>query len=556
MGKTVFWCKHCQIPVIENAICPLCSNEGVRISVNGVCNPVFRQERKLLSYILHKDISEANVWYLGNSSYLIDGKRTKAPYAEFYKQKKHLNIAAELRESVVDSDTIFNQEAFLEANARYLNELVYEAETYIIDLVNTLQKEKRNTYIPTISFSGGKDSSVVSRIVRDALQDESIIHYFGNTTLEFPCTYTYVEKTFRDENPFTPMLPSETENDFFKLCNLFGPPSRFERWCCTIFKTSNLNAEYQNLDGNSLTFLGIRHSESRERQNYERTQDHSKIGSQINAMPIIDWYDCDVWLYLLERKIQFNQAYRWGYKRVGCWCCPNNSDWSMMLTDIYYPELATKWKNLLYDFAVKTHKTDIEDYVENARWKMRKGASGLETRNVAIADTPCNLSDRARNIIIRKKLNQDVLEFFKPFGELSVFDKEEATYITVTERKYTDAAGVPHPRRKVCDLVITWGTTVLKVLPAKDTEIQLLINRLKCQMRKYQYCIRCTACDSVCPYGAINTMKGKRYSVEEEKCTQNLAICSRCIAKFYNGCITCQVLAGKKSVDPSEQIDS
>ena len=556
MGKMVFWCKHCGVPVIGNAICPLCEGEGVVVSTSGVCNPVFHQERKLISLILGNDLSESNVWYLGSSSYLVEGKRVKLHYTDFYKQKKHLLVANELRSERVNNDEIFNQELYIAANEQYLKEIIYEAETYITGLVDSLRDERLMQYMPTVSFSGGKDSTVVSRIVRDALQDESVIHYFGDTTLEFPSTHIYVEDYFRKENPFTPMIPSETENDFFKLCNVFGPPSRFERWCCTIFKTSNLNAEYQNLDGNSLTFLGIRRSESRERQNYERTQDHSKIGSQINAMPIIEWCDCDVWLYMLYKGLRFNDAYRWGYKRVGCWCCPNNSDWSMMLTDIYYPELSAKWKAVIYDFAAKTNKTDIEDYVENGKWKTRKGASGLETRNVAIADTPCNLSARARNIIIKRKIDRDVLELIKPFGELSLFDKEDATYITVTEREYVDEAGVRHQKRKVCDLVITWGTTVIKVLPTKGTDIQLLVNRLKCQMRKYQYCIRCTACDSICPNGAINTMGNGRYAVNEHCCAQNMAMCSRCIAKFYNGCITCQVLAGKKRVDPAEQIDA
>ena len=228
----------------------------------------------------------------------------------------------------------------------------------------------------------------------------------------------------------------------------------------------------------------------------------------------------------------------------------------MMLTDIYYPELASKWKSVLYDFAVKTKKTDVEDYVENGKWKTRKGASGLETRNVSIADTPCNLSDRARNVIIKRKIGRDVLELLKPFGELSVFDKENVSYITVTEREFLDESGVMYPKRRVCDFVITWGTTVIKVLPTKGTDVQLLVNRLKCQMRKYQYCIHCTACDSICPQGAINTIVGGRYLVDESRCTQNMNACSRCIAKFYNGCITCQVLAGKKTINPTEQIDA
>ena len=50
-----------------------------------------------------------------------------------------------------------------------------------------------------VCISGGKDSTVVSRIVRDALQNESVIHFFGDTTLEFPSTHVYVDGDFRVE---------------------------------------------------------------------------------------------------------------------------------------------------------------------------------------------------------------------------------------------------------------------------------------------------------------------------------------------------------------------
>ena len=547
MANSVYWCPHCRIPIVKLNTCPVCGSACKVLSNSGVCNPVFEQERKLLSHILETDLSKAEIWYLGSSNYWIDGKRTHLPYIEYYKNKKHLTIAESLRQECINNDLFPRAQEFIAANEQYIKELIFEAEEYTVSVLEELRTSSTQTYIPTVSFSGGKDSTVVSRVVRDALQNESIIHYFGDTTLEFPCTHTYVQLNFRKENPFTPMIPSETENDFFKLCNVFGPPSKFERWCCTIFKTSNLNSEYQNLNGNSLTFLGIRHSESRERQNYARTQNDSKIGSQINAMPIIEWSDCDVWLYILYKNLCFNDAYRWGYKRVGCWCCPNNSEWSAMLTEIYFPELAQKWRDTLLHFAQQTGKDDIEDYIDNGRWKTRRGASGLQTRNVSIADTACNLSDRARNIIIKKKINRDVLEFLKPFGELELFEKDNATYISVTEREHKDEFNnVIAPRRKVCDLVVTWGTPVLKVLPTKGTEIVLLVNRLKCQLRKYQYCIKCSACDSVCPYGAINTMGNERYVINEKRCKQNLSVCCKCIAKFYNGCITCQVLAGKK----------
>ena len=543
MAKKVYWCTSCMVPVIENSICPGCGSRCTLINQSGICNPVFLQEKKLLSDILEKDVLSNNIWYLGSSVYLIDGERIRVPYIDFFKSKKHLLISEKLRDDISNSPEIPNKEQYISVNKKYLNEMVFEAENYIVTLYN---KYIKSSFIPTVSFSGGKDSTVVSRLVRDALQDETIIHFFGDTTLEFPATHEYVKERFRKENPFTPMIPSESEKNFFSLCKVFGPPSKLERWCCTIFKTGNLNVEYQNLGGGSLSFLGIRHSESKERQNYERTQDHSKIGSQINAMPVIDWYDCDVWLYIVSKGIEFNNAYKWGYKRVGCWCCPNNSDWSTMLTEIYYPSLSKQWKEILYDFAVKTGKSDIDDYIENGKWKTRKGASGLEEKNVSIADTPCNLSDRARNIIIKRKIQPDVLEFFKPFGEISCLEKEDAAHISITEKECIDANGLEHKKKKVCDLIISWNTPVVKVLPSKDSDIQLLISRLKCQLRKYQFCIRCSACDSICPYGAINTIGQRRYTISTEKCVQNLSVCSRCIAKFYNGCITCQVLAGKK----------
>ena len=170
----------------------------------------------------------------------------------------------------------------------------------------------------------------------------------------------------------------------------------------------------------SLTFLGIRHSESLARKNYKQTQEHSKISSQINAMPIIGWTDYDVWLYILYKNLAVNDCYQLGYKRVGCWCCPNNSEWSMMLTDIYHPDYMQRWKEMIYDFAAKTGKEDLDDYYEEGRWRIRRGASGLEEKNVTIRDTACNLTDTARNIIAGRKLKRDVIELFKPFGDLKV----------------------------------------------------------------------------------------------------------------------------------------
>ena len=56
-------------------------------------------------------------------------------------------------------------------------------------------------------------------------------------------------------------------------------------------------------------------------------------------------------------------AYRLGYDRVGCWCCPNNNQRAQFLSRIYMPEQSKKWRDFLIDFAKKVGKKDAEVYL-------------------------------------------------------------------------------------------------------------------------------------------------------------------------------------------------
>ena len=174
MTQNIFWCSNCRIPIAKYRICPICNNDCQEISTNGICNPVYIQERKLISKILEKDVTNSNVWYLGKSSYLIEGKRVLVPYKQFFKEHKHEAVAEELRNDSEYTDAVPNEKLFIEANSVYLKSQIYMAEEYVL---STMEKYE-STHMATVSFSGGKDSTVVSRIVRDALQTDRIIHFF------------------------------------------------------------------------------------------------------------------------------------------------------------------------------------------------------------------------------------------------------------------------------------------------------------------------------------------------------------------------------------------
>jgi phosphoadenosine phosphosulfate reductase len=270
---------------------------------------------------------------------------------------------------------VFNQtiDRFILANRERFNYLFDEATDFIRNTAKDYPEENI-----VISFSGGKDSTVTADLTVRALSNPSIVHIFGDTTLEFPTTTEYA-KRFRENNPKAIFKTAKNkEQDFYSMCEEIGPPARMLRWCCSMFKTGPITRVLNSLyrDKDILSFYGIRRCESVSRSKYNRVEDNSeavKIQKQKVASPIFLWQDIDIWLYVLSEKIDFNNAYRLGYDRVGCWCCPNNNERAQFLSSIYMPEQAKKWRDFLIDFAIKVGKPDPEVYVDTGKWKARQG---------------------------------------------------------------------------------------------------------------------------------------------------------------------------------------
>ena len=404
-----------------------------------------------------------------------------------------------------------------------------------------------------VSFSGGKDSTVVSSLVMRALSEPKILHIFGDTTLEFPETMHYVER-FKKEHPKTPVLSSRNkEKNFEELCELMGPPSRVMRWCCTIFKTGAIQRKIKALFGDKdkiITFYGIRRSESASRSKYERETEGSKITKQITISPIIDWMDFDIWLYLLTTKTDFNDAYRWGYTRVGCWCCPNNSSWSEFLSKIHMKEQYEKFHAMLIDFAKSVGKKDPEVYVDSGNWKARQGGNGVKfAKNSIVNFERCVKEELAFNYELTREITPILYELFKPFGKIV----EQLGDKRLGEVYVVDANSVA-----VLRLQGKIGTKKLKIIVdhpelmrAKDAEEAK--RKLDCQITKYQMCLGCRACESVCRFSAIkvrffandtNTVADKMadYHINDDKCRR----CQECVGHFSVGCYMRKVLSIKR----------
>lgn len=342
------------------------------------------------------------------------------------------------------------------------------------------------------------------------------------------------------------MLRAENkEQDFFNLCETFGPPSRTLRWCCTIFKTGFIGEKIKKTfcgRKTVLTFYGIRRNESASRNAYERSSQGKKITQQLVASPIIDWMDYDIWLYLLTTGIDFNEAYRLGYTRVGCWCCPNNSGWSQFLASIYMPEQYNRFRKILLDFAVKMGKEDPEEYVSSGGWKARQGGAGIElSKNVAISFKPCATDAKSFNYVLNKPISDDLYEFFKPFGVLDfTMGKERLGEVYILDFKTKQPIMKLQGRRGTNELKITIMSTPI----AGKTKINEIELKFKCQITKFQLCAGCHACENACKHSAIRLIKDGegdteyKYLIDENKCVH----CFECINHYTGGCYMRRVL--------------
>lgn len=543
----VYWCDSCNIPLIHTAnqidkgICPICAHKTRYLTAD--LRPVFPEERLLLALLVGKEpgaFMEKSVW-AADSRYYIDGGKpinlSTKKLAETDTDKIASGIAA--NQECIDYTAFDAQiKAFSLANRHRLDYLKDEAFNFIRTASSKYKEENI-----VISFSGGKDSTVTADLVTKALSNPSLVHIFGNTTLEFPLTVEYATR-FRDNHPLAIFqIAKNEEQNFYDVCEDIGPPARMMRWCCSMFKTGPITRVINSLYRSQqiLTFYGIRKSESVSRSKYNRIEDDAesvKIQQQTVASPIFFWKDIDIWLYILAEGIDFNAAYRLGYDRVGCWCCPNNNLRAQFLSRIYMPEQFKAWRKFLIDFAKKIGKPDPEVYVDTGKWKARQGGNGLASSgDIKIRFTNCTTEDHAKIYSLLRPYDDELIGMFVPFGRIApelgnkllqeTIVLDSRTNIPILSIQPFSQDGYEH------------AVKVRTMNVADHDEVQRMVGY---QIRKFNACRKCLKCESLCRAGAISIIGGYYY-IDPDKCVH----CKKCMTNKYlvGGCMMEKYLKSK-----------
>ena len=531
----VYWCNCCKVPVLQTVnqadkgVCPRCGSKMKYMSTD--LRPVFPEERLLLEILLGKSPNEyvtKSVW-AANNRYYIDGKAISLP-SKLFQEADANEISLEIEKHKSNNTYVYFDEhihKFVEANCLRLHFLKDEANAFIYKAIEKFDQEHI-----VLSFSGGKDSTATADVVIKALSNPSLVHIFGDTTLEFPSTMDYAMRYWDDHPQAIFQIAKNNEQDFYDVCEDIGPPARMMRWCCSMFKTGPITRVINNLYRNQqiLTFYGIRKSESVSRSKYNRIEDDAesvKIQQQTVASPIFFWKDLDIWIYILSEGIDFNDAYRLGYDRVGCWCCPNNNQRAQFLSRIYRPEQSKKWRDFLINFAKKIGKPDPEVYVDSGKWKARQGGKGLAAAgDVKIKFTNCTAEEHAKIYRLVRPFDDELIGMFTPFGRVApelgqkllneVLVLDIKTKVPILSIQPFGQDGYEH---------------AVKVKTMNVADHDALQRMVGYQIRKFNACRKCLKCESVCRAGVISII-GDSYYINPDKCVR----CKMCVtAKYLDG---------------------
>lgn len=546
MPIEIYWCPSCSVPVIQSVnqadkgYCPLCGRKMKYLSTD--LRPVFPEERLLVELILKKkphELINSSVWAESNR-YYIDGKSTSISTTCFQEADADWLSDKLAANRETNSYEKFNKDIdlFIRANQTRLHYLKDTALRFVNEVATRFDEERI-----MISFSGGKDSTATADVVTKALGNPSLVHVFGDTTLEFPVTIEYVER-YRADHPQAIFHILRNEDQVFTdVCEDIGPPARMMRWCCSMFKTGPITRLINDLYQNQqiLTFYGIRKSESVSRSKYNQVEDDAesvKIQQQTVASPIFFWRDLDVWLYLLAEKVDFNDAYRWGYDRVGCWCCPNNNQRAQMLSRIYMPEQSKAWRDFLIRFARKIGKPDAETYVDTGKWKARQGGNGLAAANdVKIKFTNCTTEEHAKIYRLNRPVDDILIGMFVPFGRVApeLGQKILHEVIVLDHRSNVPILAIQPFNQDG----YAYAVKIRTMNVANHDDLQRMVAY---QIRKFNACRKCLKCESVCRAGAISIF-GDEYYINPEKCVH----CKMCVTPKYleGGCMMDKYLRTK-----------
>lgn len=507
-----------------------CDNNGIILSnyieENEMLNaprPVYVDELKMLELDQAFVLPDSNLpicWEIDRKYYYKGEIIAETQKGNIYEDPT-IVIHEEYRGKQLDPIDI---DKIVKINEKSLSVIENEAMDFIKQRYEEFQK-KNLSFV--VAFSGGKDSQVILDLVSRVIPHEKFRTVFTNTGMELPCTLELIKTTedyYKKKFPGFNLEQAQSDKSALDMWKSYGPPSRMNRWCCSVLKTALFGRKMKELLNVSsqpklIVFEGVRREESAKRAAYNRVGEGVKHVNLINCRPILKWNSTETYLYIYKNGIQINPAYTLGLTRVGCGVCPFASDWSEFVIRKVYPKIASDYIGVVEEMAKNigiTSKTKINEYISSGNWKKNAGGKGL-------------LQDMSRMDIITKEPNFECIVSY-PKIDWEIWFSTIGEYF-IEKVDHNHYKGELKFESNIVKFDVKCGDNTIRFKAIGTTDNIMLISYLTRAFTKTAYCELCGVCEIECPTGALTVRNSVQ--IDREKCIH----CHNCFEINTKGCI-------------------
>ena len=221
------------------------------------------------------------------------------------------------------------------------------------DLINDIRQQTSG--LNFVSYSGGKDSTVILQLVMSALagSDKKLYIVTSDTLMEIPYFQQYVDRTLERIRSYIDreginaelirVTPAVKDSFWVSVLGKGYPGAHMGfRWCTGKLKIDPISKFTKSViktASNYTVFVGVRKAESELRARIYKQKNYKPH----HCAPILDWSAHDVWTYLLTEPCPWGDhselvnVYKYssdecvygeaqgvcvGNARYGCWACP------------------------------------------------------------------------------------------------------------------------------------------------------------------------------------------------------------------------------------------
>lgn len=460
------------------------------------------------------------VWVVNSNGQVVAAGISRMTGAEMAKEPK--GFAVKIR-AVADPTHSAEKhkkatwEDAVKANAMDIEKIEAEATSFVKRTI-----AKQDDLPVVVAFSGGKDSLATYLVVEKAIEESPPI-FFMDTGIELPETIEHIENFAQSRK--VKIIGQRADDRFWESVDTFGPPARDFRWCCKVLKLGPAATSIADeMGGESLSFMGQRKLESFQRSIEPRVTENPWVPGQTSANPIQNWNALEVWLYIFQKKEDFNPLYNRGYHRMGCYLCPSSPLAELESLRETHPDLHKQWESKIQEWAEKYGFPD--EWVDMGFWRWKNLPPGqMELVNkLGLNIEPERPSPGQNlNLSVTKGVSPCAKSGFSLEGAFSSgIDLNRVSKIFPIfgkTRLSEELGGLRSTAGENSIALFSSGSVVVRGEDEKSVE--RLTNQMERALKRALFCQACGSCVPQCEHGALNLDEGK-ISVDEEKCTNCL----------------------------------